>query len=1214
MNQLKSITYVNAASIPFARVELDGNTLMVGANGAGKTTVLRSALYFYGVHEDSALGINIRKKKGFREYYFRELNSFIAFRYSNVQGNILVIAYRSANTGVKFKFVEEAQPIDDAELFLNNRIARSPDELWKRLRAMEYKVSEVISTLSEYRNILYGHAGAAYKKYAFFDTKEDYGNFIHVLSNVFVNSKLDASSIQKTISNAIPGFEPIDLEQIERSIESFRGKYDDVTKFESNRSTVEEILRALMQFESLEQQKSERLSQLVSNQKAFQEASHRLESEAGEKRRSLETLSDEFEEARKESKEKLQLLNDKIVVLKSDIAKAEEKLGGYAEQQIEKKLTLFASKKELEHERETLQKQYDELTGTQNSIREKFERLRESEQRSLEQQLQTIEREVLGARSAYQEAAECAAQEESSKIEELEQEAASREAELRASLDAAAKEKEHAYEVKVKGENSGFYQEELKQAKAQSSESAKACEEAENGIRGLRLAIGNINETIASIEKERELALKNLSIPHENSVGRLQEEIARLNSLLDISKESFLGFVREMEHPKEELITALVKDEVLLSTALEPSFRGASDSFFGFTIDTANLEASDYSRESIEAKIERVSSEVSTLEKQFGSDKAELENDFRNRLNEQRRMHRQKSEELVSLEIALPKLNNSRARNDDALRELERRAESAKEEALAKSRVAYERTVALFRERQQELSAFTETVREQTRVLRQEAREKREASRRTLDATLEELASSKVSKQSHYDERCRRIDQDEMDALANDGVNPTLIQEFMQKISETENRLREIEEITELVHAYRHDAKEYFEGLDAKREALDRAQKSHQHGEKAFGDLKRNYLEQKESLESTINVSEKEHREIQNDLARMERHVQENAHFHEMLQGSEVMEVEATQEKLQDILSRIATLEQQATSFIDTIRGQQDHLYLDIAPTNSLKLAVRTGSDRANVLFAAKDLKNFMDAGKIEQFKEEVSNLFGLTVNQLTKQTENLLEARQDVEKVVRSIKDMLRDLDGISVIDSIDLRMQESNNTVLSKLEQLQRLNDDHALSMEKNLFNFDKPKRPGYSEALQIIRELRKELAKTNKKELLLDDTYELEIRASENGNDTGWQVSLDEVGSNGTDVMIKAIVNIAMLAISLGLKRKSKEENRTYFHCILDEIGVLHPSYLRELMAYANNKRIRFLNGAPNRQLVSSFKRIYILTNSQQHTMLKPLLSKQ
>jgi len=212
VNQLSSITYVNAASVPFAKVNLDGNTLMVGANGAGKTTVLRSALYFYGVHENSALGINIRKKKGFAEYYFHELNSLIAYRYSNSSGNVLVVAYRSGSSNVKFKFVLETKSINDMELFLENKIARSPEELWKRLNELGYSVSESISKLSDYRNIIYGHSVGAYKKYAFFNSKDDYNNFIHVLSNIFINSKLDASSIQKTISNAISGFEPIDLE------------------------------------------------------------------------------------------------------------------------------------------------------------------------------------------------------------------------------------------------------------------------------------------------------------------------------------------------------------------------------------------------------------------------------------------------------------------------------------------------------------------------------------------------------------------------------------------------------------------------------------------------------------------------------------------------------------------------------------------------------------------------------------------------------------------------------------------------------------------------------------------------------------------------------------------------------------------------------------------------------------------------------------------
>jgi len=59
---------------------------------------------------------------------------------------------------------------------------------------------------------------------------------------------------------------------------------------------------------------------------------------------------------------------------------------------------------------------------------------------------------------------------------------------------------------------------------------------------------------------------------------------------------------------------------------------------------------------------------------------------------------------------------------------------------------------------------------------------------------------------------------------------------------------------------------------------------------------------------------------------------------------------------------------------------------------------------------------------------------------------------------------------------------------------------------------------------------------------------------------------------------------------------------------------EIGVLHPAYLKELIAFANAKRIRFLNGAPNQQHVSRFKRIYLLTNKGNKTVICPLLSKR
>jgi len=247
--------------------------------------------------------------------------------------------------------------------------------------------------------------------------------------------------------------------------------------------------------------------------------------------------------------------------------------------------------------------------------------------------------------------------------------------------------------------------------------------------------------------------------------------------------------------------------------------------------------------------------------------------------------------------------------------------------------------------------------------------------------------------------------------------------------------------------------------------------------------------------------------------------------------------------QVNSLIKRILARNNQAQKIIDNIRAQQDILYRDIGASNSLDLTVRYGSDNKSIL-----MKNFMDDRKIDQFKEEVSSLFALTINQLSKQTEDLLDTRQEVNRVVNKIKLMLRDLEGISVIGSIDLRTQYSHNRILQKLEQLQTLGEEYDFTGRNNLFNYDKPQLDRHNRAIQLIQELRSELDRSGKSELRLDDTYKLEI-------------------------------------------------------------GVL----LKELIAFANAKCIRFLNGAPNQQLVSRFKRIYLLTNKRNKTVICPLLIK-
>ena len=1208
MYQLESITYVNSASIPFAKVEVDGNTLMVGANGAGKTTVLRSVLYFYGVHEDSALGINIRKKKGFKEYYFQEVNAFIGYRYTNHYGRVLVIAYRSANSGVKFKFVFENEPIEDKTLFFENQVALSPDELWRRLREMGYEVSETVGTLSEYRDILYGKAGPKWKKYAFFEMKEEHNNFVQVLSNIFINSKLDASSIQKTISNAIPIVESIDLEQINRTIESFKGRYEDVVKFDENREVIDAILRALAEYRTVKQEQEAYLDQFLSNQKAFEQKKEQLEKEIAVKKASLEDFQKRFADKKEKLEKQRNELRDNTKILENDVKKAENLLKEYRENSIEEKLKLYNSKGDLEREKAHFQKLYDELTDAQRSLKEKFQALREEEKYNLTLQLQAINDEIAKIRDEIQTAIERAEVEYERKSEEYKKEMGDKLSKLEAEAKMADEDEKQAYKAYVEIKNRTFFKDELEKASKDVEHTKERYERAKQSIEKYRADIQQIVKTIEAIEREEELALENLSIRYENELKAPKEELTRLNSLLSIDDDTLLSFIRKVDHPQEATLTTILKEDILLNKRLNPRLTEVTDSIFGIRIDSEELEKSNYSREYIEVKIENVTSKIDSIKKRFEDEKSKLEKQFHHRLKEERDRQRQTDEALRAEEIALPKLKNDASRANDDYLELQKKAEQVKQEAVEKQKQILEQARKVCQETKDRVSAFKGEMEGYGKQLLERKREKvAELKKERSEQEAQCKAKEEKLRQAHH-KRLEEIEKQEQDALKKEGIDVELVETYKRKIDEIEKTLKEIGKISDIVQQYRVHKREYFDKLDENRSRLGRFQIELDEKNRELQAMKMEYEAQKRELLTSIQNFEKSYQDICNDLKEVDDQI-----LSELLQKHKKRVVDPSDETLNSLIKRIHTRNNQAQKIIDNIRAQQDILYRDIGASNSLDLAVRYGSDKKSVLTAAGELKSFVDDGKIDQFKEEVSSLFALTINQLSKQTEDLLDARQEVNRVVNKIRLMLRDLEGISVIDSIDLRTQYSHNRILQKLEQLQTLGEEYDFTGRNNLFNYDKPQLNGHNRAIQLIKELRSELDRSGKSELRLDDTYTLEIRAIENGNDTGWQVSLDEVGSNGTDVMIKTIVNVALLAIALGLKHNKTEEDETYFHCILDEIGVLHPTYLKELIAFANAKRIRFLNGAPNQQLVSRFKRIYLLTNKGNKTMIRPLLSK-
>ena len=104
-------------------------------------------------------------------------------------------------------------------------------------------------------------------------------------------------------------------------------------------------------------------------------------------------------------------------------------------------------------------------------------------------------------------------------------------------------------------------------------------------------------------------------------------------------------------------------------------------------------------------------------------------------------------------------------------------------------------------------------------------------------------------------------------------------------------------------------------------------------------------------------------------------------------------------------------------------------------------------------------------------------------------------------------------------------------------------------------------------------------------------------LRFRIIENNNDTGFVEKLSNVGSEGTDILVKAMINIMLLNVfKEGASRKFKDFK---LHCMMDEIGKLHPNNVNGILKFANDRNIILINGSPTELNRDAYKHVYLLT---------------
>ena len=272
---------------------------------------------------------------------------------------------------------------------------------------------------------------------------------------------------------------------------------------------------------------------------------------------------------------------------------------------------------------------------------------------------------------------------------------------------------------------------------------------------------------------------------------------------------------------------------------------------------------------------------------------------------------------------------------------------------------------------------------------------------------------------------------------------------------------------------------------------------------------------------------------------------------------------------------------------------------------NIFKFKKQLTDDKSFLDFAFM-LSDFVEENKIEKIEKEVNERFALIISTIGTQTTNLVSEAGKIQGVITKINKDFVEKNFVGVIKKIELKIEDSRNEVVAALIRIKQYNDENSLELgTPNLFSSEGQEKKN-KDAIDLLKQFVKKIGELKRDYISLSDSFELKFRIEENQNDTGWVEKLSNVGSDGTDVLVKAMVNIMLLNVFKEGASKGFKDFR--LHCMMDEIGKLHPNNVRGILKFANDRNILLINSSPIENDALAFRHIYKLKKDEKSNITK------
>lgn len=696
----------------------------------------------------------------------------------------------------------------------------------------------------------------------------------------------------------------------------------------------------------------------------------------------------------------------------------------------------------------------------------------------------------------------------------------------------------------------------------------------------------------------------------EDNRAICRNEIARINDLLSHLDDSLYHWLCENAKGWEDTIGKVVDEErILYAQGLEPTLDYKTNNLFGVRLNLDNIESThrtpdEYRTEKkkLEERLQLLNrqlsqlpitlqEEISKLGKKYGNLLKPLRQEAtqlrveadqiptkRQNLQNQRHKLEMEEQEIILSEQEL----RTRAFNDATLKvetEKERQAknDAKNEKDLKELDAAFNRSVKALNN---ELNAFQEQQKTEAELHNQEF----------------EIQKTQLDKQQKAE-------------LEGKGVDIRLLNEYRKALDKLNKLLQQIE-------TDRNDVIKYEDAVDT----LFSKEADIKNNIKEIGQrlimLQQRYEDKRIRIEKKRQGFEDQQRAIQKDLAHRRDGLNQ---YHQVIENEHLVsndyladnKVKSTHLDCLQLISQLRGTINQKREAIEILKGTVVNFNRNFKPQNAFHFNTMPITD-ADYMQIAVDLQEFIDNNKIEEYRRRTSEHYKDILGRISTEVGALMKRRSDVDGVILDINRDFVEKNFAGVIKSIELRANESSDKLMQLLISIHNYCIENALSIgELNLFssdNRDEVNRKVVDYLKSLSHQLQNE---PNRNIVSLGDSFRLQFRVKENDNDTSWVERINNVGSDGTDILVKAMVNIML--INVFKKKAARKSGDFIVHCMMDEIGRLHPNNIKGILQFANSRNIQLINSSPTSYNPYDYRYTYLLSKHGVKTKVEKLLKR-